>query len=169
MGPSSELGPVDPQLAVTEDGVPKWFSVHNLVRSYEDLFNRAIEEQGNLEPYLQQLSNYDERQIQEHRQQIALSQDIAARALATGMMNGASEHEIEERIGAFLTPERPKVHGRPIYRTEASECGLEIQSVEVKERLWELVFELYLRANNYVNTTAAKCVETKDHAFYATI
>lgn len=167
MGPSSELGPIDPQWTVSEEGVTKRFSVYNIVQSYEDLFARAIQETGNLQPYLQQLSLYDEREIQEHRGQLALSEDIAARALSSGMMGGMSEDKIKEEIGVFLTPERTKTHGRPIYREEAARCGLEIQSVGAKERFWELAHELYIRTNNYVNTNATKCVETREHGYYA--
>ncbi|WP_166175368.1 SDH family Clp fold serine proteinase [Rubrobacter tropicus] len=165
MGPSSELGPVDPQLTDAQTG--QWFSVYNLVQSYDDLFKRAVEANGNLEPYIQQLGRYDEREIQELRQELALSEDIATRTLAKGMMAGISESDIGEQIKVFLTPERTKTHGRPIYRDEALECGLAIKPVEVKERLWELAFELYLRANVYVSTNVTKCVETKDHAFFA--
>lgn len=42
MGASSELGPIDPQLTVSENGVVKRFSVFNIVKSYENLFKKAI-------------------------------------------------------------------------------------------------------------------------------
>ena len=67
MGRNSELGPVDPQVTVEEDGVLKRFSVFNLIQGYEDLFARAVKENGNLEPYLLQLSKYDEREIKDSR------------------------------------------------------------------------------------------------------
>jgi hypothetical protein len=167
MGISSELGPIDPQISFIEDGVPKRFSVHNLLHSYTDLFERAIQETGNLQPYLQQLANYDERDIQEYRAEIDLSEDIAVRTLAKGMMKDVPG-SITEQIRIFLTPpERTKVHGRPIYRDEAAECGLGIESIGTKDRLWELLYELYLRTNNYVNTNVSKCVETRSHSFHA--
>ena len=55
MGKTSELGTVDPQVTITEDKNVKRFSVYNLVKSYENLFDRAVKEKGNLQPYLQQL------------------------------------------------------------------------------------------------------------------
>ena len=58
MGPSSELGPVDPQFSDPQSG--QWFSAYNIVQSYEDLFARAAQETGNLEPYVMQLGRYDE-------------------------------------------------------------------------------------------------------------
>ena len=58
MGPSSELGPVDLQASDPQSG--QWFSAYNIVQRYEDLFARAVQETGNLEPYVMQLGRYDE-------------------------------------------------------------------------------------------------------------
>ncbi len=52
MGATSELGPIDPQLATSKSGVVKRFSVYNVVESYDNLFSRAVKEKGNLQPYL---------------------------------------------------------------------------------------------------------------------
>jgi len=168
MGPTSELGPIDPQLTTSENGMVRRFSVYNVVESYDDLFSRAVNEKGNLQPYLQQLANYDEREIKEFRAALSLSEDIAIRTLASGMMKGISEDDIKKKIKIFLTPERTKTHGRPIYREEALNCGLKIESKGVKDKFWNLVYELYIRTNNFVSTKAAKCIESKNHSFVAT-
>ncbi|MFH1258962.1 MAG: hypothetical protein ABII74_03975 [Elusimicrobiota bacterium] len=169
MGTTSELGPIDPQLTTSENGLVKRFSVYNVVESYDDLFRRAINEKGNLQPYLQQLANYDEREIKEFRVALSLAEDIAIKALATGMLKGMSENEIKKKIEIFLTPKQTKAHGRPIDEKEASSCGLEIESKDVKDNFWKLVYELYIRTNNFVSTKAAKCIETKSHSFIAPI
>ncbi|MAE68585.1 MAG: hypothetical protein QF793_04370 [Candidatus Peribacteraceae bacterium] len=46
MGPTSELGPVDPQLTYfdREKGAMRRFSLFNLVKSYEKLFSRAAKQ-----------------------------------------------------------------------------------------------------------------------------
>jgi len=167
MGATSELGPIDPQVT-SATGQP--FSVFNIIKSYEDLFNRAVRvKSGNLEPYLQQLANYDAKQIQEYRSALDLSGDIAVRALRSGMMSGKSETAVARDIKVFLTPERTKAHGRPIYRDEAESCGLAIESMDVKDFRWEPIYDLYLRSNNYVTTRASKCVESLDHSYSAGI
>ena len=95
MGPTSELGPVDPQLNKSQNV----FSVYNLVASYEDLFRRAVEDvRGDMQPYLQQLEHYDEREIAEMRAAIELSKDIAARLLGSGMMSNKSGKVITNKI-----------------------------------------------------------------------
>jgi len=167
MGATSELGPIDPQVTSTT-GQP--FSVYNIIKSYEDLFNRAVRvKSGNLEPYLQQLATYDAKQIQEFRSALELSGDIAVRALCSGMLSGKSEAAVEKDIKVFLTPERTKAHGRPIYRDEAAGCGLDIETIDVKDARWEPIYDLYLRSNNYVMTRASKCVESLEHSYSAGI
>lgn len=113
-----------------------------------------------MEPYLQQLANYDERDIEEYRTLIGLSEDISVRTLKTGMMQQLSEEDIRRRIEVFLAPERTKSHGRPIFQDEANKCGLRIRAVDPTEDLWEAVYELYIRTNLFVSSRAAKCVES---------
>lgn len=122
MGKTSELGSIDPQVVVEEENKVMWFSIYNVVRSYEELFEKAVKEKGNLEPYLQQLANYDAREIAEFRSSLSLSEDIAIKALKTGMLSELSEKGIKKKIKHFLTPEKVKNHGRPIYAQDALNC-----------------------------------------------
>jgi hypothetical protein len=166
MTPTSELGPVDPQLIFRGGGR---FSAYNLVKSYEELFTRATRAKGNLEPYLQQLQKYDARQIRELKAQLDLAEDIAIRALQTGMMKGKSKTVIRKRIKTFLSPEQTKTHGRPIYRDEATKCGLMIEEADPKVKPWKSSYELYIRTNNYVMSQASKCVESESTSWGAAI
>ena len=167
MGAASELGPIDPQCTVSEEGVLKRFSVYNIVKSYENLFRRAVRAKGNLQPYLQQLANYDEREIEEFKAALSLAKDIAVRTLASGMMKSCSQKAIEKKIRIFLTPERTKIHGRPIYKEEAEQCGLSIETCDVKSSLWRLLYELYIRTNIFVSRRASKCIESRELSFVA--
>lgn len=170
MGPASELGPVDPQVArYTGDqrGSIRWFSAHNIVKSYENLFKQAVAETGNLEPYLQQLQNYDSQEVEEFKTAIKLSEDISVRALRSGMMKGSDEKEIRSNIRIFLEPsKRTVVHGRAIHREEAARCGLQIQACDPGSKLWEAVYELHVRTHSFVSVHASKCIETKKDAYF---
>lgn len=96
---TSELGPVDPQIAISEAGQVKRFFVYNIVTSYEELFKKAVnDKKGNLEPYLQQLHHYDERDIREFKAALDLSEDIALRTLSTGMMRGMDHADIKRKL-----------------------------------------------------------------------
>ncbi len=165
MGGTSELGPIDPQIFIPETGLER-FSVYNIVKSYDDLFMRAINQSsGNLQPFLQQLERYDEREIEEFRSALALSEDIAVRNLRSGMLSDKHADEIKAALNVFLSPELTKTHGRPIYREEAQKTGLKVRNVDVHSKLWKLVYELYIRTDTFVSTMAMKCVETKEYSF----
>ena len=163
MGPTSELGPVDPQILKVRDKSFQWFSAFNLVTSYEKLLERAINETGNLPPLLQQLSYYDPQEIEELRSAIALSDDIAVKALASGMLQGKSEKQIKKDISIFLDPATKKVHGRAVHRGEAEECGLVIMRWENGESRWRTLYELYVRTDGLLSSqNLLKCSETAD-------
>jgi len=170
MGKTSELGPIDPQISTFINGERKVFSACNIVESYEKLFNKAVRAKGNLEPYLLQLSNYDEREIIEYRTAIELSEDIAIQALHTGMLKGETKEVIRNKIDVFLKPAKKKAHGRPIYPEEIeNSCGLNVEILEPINSIYKLLYELYIRTNDFVSrNNIAKCIETKDHSFAAT-
>ena len=166
MDPTSELGPVDPQTQITQGDSRKTYSVFNLIRSYEKLFESAVKEKGNLAPYLQQLGNYDARDIEELRSALELSKDISVRALKSGMMSNLEEDLIRKKIEIFLTPEKSKSHGRAIYAEEAKECGLNIETIDLRDKTWSKIYELYYRINNLLNSTlTSKLIESKDSEF----
>jgi hypothetical protein len=167
MGKTSELGTVDPQVTIKERDKVSRFSVYNIVKSYENLFERAVRETGHLEPYLQQLANYDEREIAEYKTALSLSDDIAVRALKACMLKDLPEADIKKKIGIFLIPEtRAKVHGRPISAEDAVNCGLTIDVKTVNDPLWLLLYELYIRLDNYVSINSnSKIIECYDKSF----
>lgn len=169
MGKTSELSTVDPQVTIKEKDKVTRFSIYNIVKSYESLFDRAIKETGHLEPYLQQLSNYDEREIAEYKTALSLSDDIAVRALKTCMLQKMSATAIKKKIGIFLIPEtRAKVHGRPISAEDALNCGLNVDLKAVNDPLWLLLYELYIRLENYVSIDKnSKIIECHDKSFSA--
>ncbi len=83
-------------------------------------------------------------------------------------MRKYSVPEIKKRIEVFLVPEKVKVHGRRIYASEASRCGLKVRSENVRGKLWSLMSDLNFRLNDYVSQgSIAKCVESLEHSFYA--
>ena len=163
MGPSSELGPIDPQFGPTGNGII--LSVANTVRSYDELFERAVNTDGHVEPFLQQLANYDEREIAEFRAAMLLADDIAVRALMGGMMQGDDYETVREKIDMFCSPEKTLSHGRPIYHHEARRCGVNAELADVKSTLWKTAYELQIRLDRMVSTQASKAIENTTDSY----
>lgn len=165
MGIGSELGPIDPQVTIYDErGGGKVVSAHNIVKSYEDLFSRAVQEEMHLEPYLQQLQRYDEREISEYKTMLELAPSIVIKYLKTDVMINLSDVDILEKLHDFTDPNITKNHGRPIYRDAAQKCGLKVKFAEEVDA-WDKIYELYVRLNMYVNSEVCKCVESKDDSF----
>ncbi len=83
------------------------------------------------------------------------------------MMKDIDPIEIKKKIKAFLTPEETKSHGRSIFFDEAKKCGLNVELMPVKSRLWQLSYELFVRTHNFTVTKVAKCIENEQTAFGA--
>jgi len=171
MSCASELGPIDPQKTEKRDNQAKWFSVFNIVKSYEKIFSEAVKTKGNLQPYIQQLNYYDPREIEEMKSALSLSEDIAVKTLKSGMLKKLSIKQINKKIETFLIPEKKtKTHGRPIYAPDAKKCGLNIKIIDPRDKLWQTIYELYIRLNSFVSTNnIAKCIENKSFSFHGSI
>lgn len=170
MGKTSELGPVDPQIVMEENNELKRFSLYNIVKSYKSVFNHAVKSDGNMEPYLHQLSVYDARDIEEYKSMCSLSKDIVIKALKSGMLSSLTEDEIKNKIEIFLTPKTVKVHGRPLYIEDIENCDLNIHVQDVKSDLWTLIYELYYRLNSAVSfNNTAKIIEDKNNSIFSKI
>lgn len=167
MGKTSELGPIDPQTDIGSEDNPFPMSLHTIIHSYEQVFKDAVTEGGNLEPHLQQLARYDARKMAQYQTQVDLAEDIAIRALKSGMMKNQTNKKIEELIKVFLKPEKTKTHGRPIYHEEAKNCGLNIELLDHNSDKWKKLFELYIRISDFTSTFYGKSIETKHHSYYA--
>lgn len=165
VGPASELGPIDPQMQVGQHMI----SVHHVIDSYERLFEGATKcpEDHRLQPFMQQLQNYDDREISYLKNERDLSTDIAIRCLKDGMMKGVDEEKIKKQIEVFLFPTHTKSHGRPIYPNEAKKCGLKIEIKKPGSSIWNMIYEFYVRADGFVSNEAMKSVESGKGSFYA--
>jgi len=166
MSDTSELGPIDLQIVLREGDQFNILSAWSIIRSYRQLFEQAIDTQGNIEPFLQQLDRYDARLIQQWELEQKLGKDIVIQALQTGMLKDLGRDEIEQKIELLLDPEKTMSHGRPIYwKTASEEMGLNIEHVDNLDPLWQDVYEVYVRSYHYVSQAACKLIETVEHHF----
>lgn len=160
MSSTSEIGPIDPQLVILEGETKKVLSAHSIITSYNDLIQKANRTKGNIEPYLQQLARYDAREIEEYKRAMELSESIAVKYLKEGMMSTLSMKVIKEKLKPLLSPLMTKSHGRPIFIEEAKKCGLNINKLDYKSKLWENIWDLYIRTDYCLKKDCIKVVES---------
>lgn len=168
MGKTSELGPVDPQWLIEENSNAKIYSVYRMVQNYKTLFDEAVKTKGNIQPFLQQLSTYDPRDIADYETALETADDIAIKALKSGVLAGRTEDQIKGDVEMFLKPETVKTHGRAIYAADAQKCGLNVDLRNPDDTLWKKVYELFMRLNNFVSRNKiTKCIETVEYSYVA--
>lgn len=149
MSPTAELGPVDPQVQYIDDAKEKqWISAEEYIKSYEQLMAKAVSNKtGRIEALVQQLMRYDARYIERLKSAQALSVKISIRLLKTGMMPKFTEATIKKKVNDFLIHKRTASHGRMITMEEAEKCGLNIKRIDLRSDLWNLLWELFIRAD----------------------
>ena len=169
MSKTSELGPIDPQVPVMLQGEkrPQFVAAHEVIKSFDDLIEQANTTTGQLAPYLQQLERYDARAIQRIKSAQELSDSIAIRTLASGMMKSRSESYIRGKIKPLLDPAYSKAHGRPIYPDVAKQCGLSVDVQDLRSGVWSKIWELYSRLDYLVSTAGCKVVESGNELYVA--
>ena len=162
MGPTSELGPINPQqLFVGPDGRSSMVAVQNVIDSYEELMAQAVACTGKVDPLLMQLARFDAREIKELRSAVDLAGDIAVKALQGSMMAGKTEKAIRARLKSLTDVAHSKSHGRPIYFEEARKIGLKVRRMAKDSTKWRIVQGLYTKLSWQVSTKVAKMIETR--------
>jgi len=170
MSRTSELGPIDPQVIITEGQTRKLFPAFLLIQSYRKLIEEAIRVKQPIEIFLQQLSKYDHRDIALYEQEADLAKDIAARALKSGILKSEPDQEVQKTISFFLEPTRTKVHGRPIYLDDLAPTKLNLERLEIDSEQWKLIWNLYVRLDCLLSRgNVAKIVESKDYSYIISV
>lgn len=164
MSDTSELGPIDPQVPFFDGDTVEFVPANVVIESYEELLKEAVATTGRIEPYLQQLDRYDARQIRAYKIEQQLGDDVARRALASGMMKDALDR-VDDAVKFFSDPTQTMSHGRPIYWKDAQKVGLNIEHVDNRNELWMLVSELHHRSDWVVTSRLGKLMDTCDQEF----
>lgn len=168
MSPTSELGPIDPQIPMRFGDNWQWIAAHYVIKTYDDLMKSAVGlKSGHIEPYLQQLSQFNSTYIETLRAATRLSENIAVTCLKKGMMNGLSEAGIKKKIRPFTDPEVTLSHGRALSVDQLEDCGLKILDLDLHGELWKNIRDLYVRSKFVVDggETGRKLLDTLELSY----
>jgi Serine dehydrogenase proteinase len=172
MGYLSELGPIDPQIPISVAGVQQMVSGQSVIQAYEATQEKVkeVSEAGESAlGYLQSLnaSTMEPAFIEHCRRGVEFSRDIAKKFLPRyqlkakykgkkGFTKKKLEGLAEEVAENLLSKDARFSHGRLIGGEEArDDVGLNIEYLERDDERWEAYWELYLRAEVYMQTVPA--------------
>jgi hypothetical protein len=160
MGYCSELGPIDPQVPIVVSGVTQWISAFAFVDSRDNLMEQIAEATKKGKPttgLLQQLAGLNIPFTNEMENVIGFSRKTAAKLLDKYMLlskfpqAAKRKKKAKEIAGKLLSKQLFPVHGQFIDGGTAQQLGLEIDVLDKGDKLWELIWEYYIRSELQMN------------------
>jgi ATP-dependent protease ClpP protease subunit len=171
MGPCSELGPIDAQIAVVVDGVFRYISAQSFIDAKESLLNQYEDAKAkgrDTQPILQMVASLDIPFIEECKRMMDFGRDVVRKLLLANMFHTAKDKQkrADKVVTALSSVQLFKVHGRLIDgNTARRELKLKVRLLGKQEEFWKKVWEYYTRAEMALNNLpATKMFETR-HEF----
>lgn len=153
MTPTSEIGPIDPQMRMqTPQGVISRPAAAFL-DAYLDLVNKmqeAIRNNQPAHPFAELLRKLDPSWIQVCLKARQLAEKIAFDFLKRYMLQAKTDDEIRGVVKNFLTEGEEFSHGRAIRSEKAINYGLKVETVEIMSPTWKAITTLHARCEHYV-------------------
>ncbi len=154
MGYLSELGPIDPQIPrILPNGKMMLVPANSLLNSLERI-KESIKKKEPPEVFMPLLAGFNIEMIDICEKAIEESADIAEKWLKNYMLKKKPKKatEIAKILGDTT---KYKSHGKLISGKEAKKLGLDVELLDKKSKIWNLIWEYYCRAELYLNETGA--------------
>jgi DNA-dependent RNA polymerase auxiliary subunit epsilon len=160
MGYCSELGPIDPQVQTVESGQRRWVSAFAFVDARDDLVKKirtAVKKKEPTLAFVTQLAGLNIPYTQEMENWIEFAKKTAATLLDKYMLQAKfpqaerRKKKADEIVRKLLSKQLFPVHGQFIDAATAQKLDLEIELIDRGEKLWELIWEYYIRSEVQMN------------------
>jgi len=175
MGPPAELGPIDAQVPVVVNGIPRLISAQSFIDARDALLEQhkeQVKKGEDISATLQMLATLDLPFISECERMMDFGRDVAKKFLETYMFKGKKDKDakVKKVVDTLSSVKRFKVHGRRVDgRTARTELKLKVDLRGKNDPLWKKIWEYYTRADMALaNSNAAKLLET-EHELLAAV
>lgn len=142
MGPTSDLGPVDPQLFI---GPGNFESAKAIIAAVEDAEKRVQESPDTFPLHASPLSDITAFMVQNARDAMARTGDQLKEAIASA--SGRDEETVNALAKKLRKPliEVPQSHGVVISSREAIDRGLPVEEFTSTDPQWQTNWKLYVK------------------------
>lgn len=145
MGPTSDLGPVDPQFPIGVAPNRALVAAKDIIAAV-DAAEAAIAANPAVYPlHASLLSEVDAIKVQQCRSALDRTTDLVAEALRSHP--GRTEQQVNSLKRKLKKPliDLPKDHGAIFGATDAKKHGLPVESVDPQSDHWKLIWRLYAK------------------------
>jgi hypothetical protein len=145
MGPTSDLGPVDPQFRLGTPERPTWFSAKDIIAAVEAAEAAVMAKPATYPLHASLLSDLSALQVQQARSALARTSDLVEEALRS--CPSRKDEEVNRLRAELQEPlvNRPKEHGAIFGATAASKAGLPVIIADPRGDQWQKVWRLYAK------------------------
>ena len=141
-GPTSDLGPIDPQLPL-EDG--NWVAGKAIIAAFEHADAAVRDNPDTFAWHVSMLGGVTALMVQQARDAIARTDDQLIEALASCPGRGIEEvKKLAEALHPLLISE-PQSHGAVVPAAQLAACGLQIEELDPANEWWQAIWRLWAR------------------------
>jgi hypothetical protein len=140
LGPTSDLGPIDPQMMIGD----RWFAAKEIIMAVEQAEAAVKEERSLTALWASLLAQVTALDVQAAKSELARTAPMIRQALSY-RTTPLSAEEGEALVGALVAAlqEEPTTHGASLGPTELRDLHLPVVSVDPNSWEWECVWRLW--------------------------
>lgn len=142
MGPTSDLGPIDPQVLIGGRG---YVGAKDLIAAVDKALDDVAARPDTFPLHAAMLAGIDQTQVQFARSALARTDELAKQALSS--QPDRTTTEVEELLakvsGELITT--PNTHGAVVGAVEAARAGLPVKSLSSSDPWWLEIWNLWTR------------------------
>ena len=141
MGPSSDLGPVDPQIPMSDQGL---VAAKTIIAAVEHAEERIRNDSNTFPLYASLLADVSGLQMQAAREAIERSNDLIHEALAS--CTGRDDDRVKEIAQQALPRlvEEPQSHAATISARDAERLGMPVVHADPAGEQWKRIWRLWV-------------------------
>jgi hypothetical protein len=142
MGPTSDLGPIDPQILVPERG---FYGAKDLIAAVDSALNDVAERPDTYPLHAAMLGGIDSIVVQFARSALERTGELARQAISSNP--DRSEDDVERLCSSIYDPliREPHSHGAVIGAPEAAQAGLPVTGLDPLSEHWQHIWNLWTR------------------------
>ncbi len=142
MGPTSDLGPVDPQLQLTQGSL---VSAKDIIAAVDDAAKKVQEAPETYPLYASLLSDVTALMVQQARSAIERTGDLLEEALRANPDRTDKEvATLTEQLKGPLI-DRPRSHAATFGAADAARAGLPVTTADPADRQWRMIWRLWTK------------------------
>ena len=142
MGPTSDLGPVDPQFQMSDGSLA---SAKDIIAAVDDATDKVQQAPDTYPIHAALLADLTALMVQQARAALDRTSDLVEEALKSNP--DRSEDEVAELKKTLRKPliDAPKSHAALLGADDAATAGLPVTKVDPRSRQWEMIWRLWAR------------------------